>query len=186
MTFVKVRCFVWHLLLVFVPVIVASCPRNTAAQTCQRGSKFGPGVLVGYVTVSRQLLPTLRYRICHTAAPINTAIWTILHHTARELVISLASLNVASTSRMYFCSRWISATLLFRSRSLEARVVTWEMSSLRVIRARQCGPYAACFPVRVQFTRRPFLENDLGVWVLGGDRESKVRLTACRASMSPR
>lgn len=52
------------------------------------------------------------------------------NHTALELVVSLASRNVASTSRMYRCSRWMSKTFWLSSLSLVASVSACCLSPL--------------------------------------------------------
>ena len=72
--------------------------------------------------------PTLRCLICHTHVAINTPICATVYQTAFEFVDSLRSRYAASRSRWYCCSRRMSSSFKFRSRSLAESSETCERS----------------------------------------------------------
>jgi hypothetical protein len=101
--------------LVYLPILKESLELTKSSLT------FGGG----HDTVT---VLTLRCRNCHAQVARSTAICATLYNNAREFVPSERSRKSASRSRWYCCSRRMSSSLIFKSRSLLERTETCERS----------------------------------------------------------
>ena len=127
--------------------------RISAAEACEQRR----------LPAQKSELRTLKCLSCHAHVHTSTIICAMLYHTARELVDSLRSRKFASRSRWYCCSRRMSSSFKFRSRSFAESSETCD---------RSCSASAFVAPTTMsRYSRTCVLPNHDPPWGYEAERQ---------------